>query len=121
MYSPAARAHALPPYSSWSFYIPKTAARRLSPAHLQFFVLLKFYEKFLDYGASGAAVTSLRLRELDTPRNDNGLDAVGEPGDFWSKPFCRERLRNLVCAKQVIALNMLVEVLEGQSSQCRLS
>ena len=63
----------------------------------------------------------LRLRELDTPRNDNGLDAVGEPGDFWSKPFCGEGLRNLVCAKQVIALNMLVEVLEGQSSQCRLS
>jgi hypothetical protein len=34
------------------------AMRRLLPGRLQFFVLLKLCEKFLDYGASSTAVTA---------------------------------------------------------------
>ena len=47
-----ARMHCFP-YSNWSFWFRRMAARRLMFADLQFFVLLQLYEKCLDYGSLG--------------------------------------------------------------------
>ena len=61
------------------------------------------------------------LGTLDTPGNDNGLDAVGEPVNLRGKPFCGKGVGNLIGAQQVIALHMLVEVMQRQATQRGLS
>ena len=60
-------------------------------------------------------------RRLNAPGNDNGLDAVAEPVNLRDKLFCGKGIGDLICVQQVVSLHMLVEIMQGQPAQRRLS
>ena len=91
------------PYSNWSFYIARKAARRLLPKNLQFFVLLQFHEKYLDYGAHatlGSVIAGMLSNALAFAReSDSAVFRVrfrlSEPSSSASarRTSCRPRFR----------------------------